>query len=425
LSASKPTIAVLATLDTKGREARFVAEVLARAGATPWIVDLSLKSHSVDGADVAGAGVAAAAGVSWQALSERSRQDAAAMMAEGGKKILLDRFINGEISGVIGLGGANGTSLVCSIMRALPYLVPKIMVSTVAGTAAAQWYVAESDVAMYPSIGDVALNRITRSVMENAALAVAAAARNWMAKREVTAEHAPLVAVSSFGGTAGCVDRVSERLENLGCEVIQFHASGVGGKSLERLAASGELAGVVDVTTHELTDLIVDGVYSAGGARLTGAGAAGLPQVIVPGAIDHANLWVGQVPERYKAREFFQYNVQNLLMRTNAEEFQKLGHEFAVRINAARGPVRVLVPLEGFSEHTKRRAHDLQGNDMGPWKRPEDYQIFVDTLKSHLRSVRVEELPLHVNDTAFADACVDAFLEIAQDVTQRQPRRSR
>ncbi len=415
MNASKtPTIAVLATLNTKCSEARFVAEVLTRAGATPWIVDLSLKSHSADGADVPGAGVAAAAGASWQALSECSRQDAAAVMAEGGKKILLDRFINGEICGVIGLGGANGTNLVCSIMRALPYLVPKIVISTVAGTAAVQWYVAESDVAMYPSIGDVSLNRITRSVIENAALAVAAAARNWTAKRKMTTEHAPLVGVSSFGGTAGCVDRVSERLENLGYEVIQFHASGVGGKSLERMAASGELAGVVDITTHELTDLIADGVYSAGGARLTAAGATGLPQVIVPGAIDHANLWVGQVPEHYKARAFFQYNVQNLLMRTNAEEFQKLGHEFAVRINAAKGPVRVLVPLEGFSEHTKRRAHDLQGNDMGPWKRAEDYQIFVRALKSHLKSVRVEELPLHVNDTPFADACVDAFLDMVK-----------
>jgi uncharacterized protein (UPF0261 family) len=409
-------------MNTKGREALFVAEVLERAGTTPWIVDLSLKSHSVPGADVAGTGVAAAAGASWQALSERSRQDAAAVMVEGGTKILLDRFVNGEVSGVIGLGGANGTNLVCSIMRALPYLVPKIMVSTVAGTAAAQWYVAESDMAMYPSIGDVSLNRITRSVMESAALAVSVAARNWTTKREAITERAPLVAVSSFGGTAGCVDRVSERLENLDYEVIQFHASGIGGKSLERLAASGELAGVVDVTTHELTDLIVDGVYSAGGARLTAAGAAGLPQVIVPGAIDHANLWIGQVPERYKAREFYQYNVQNLLMRTNAEEFQKLGHEFAVRINAAKGPVRVLVPLEGFSEHTKRRARDLQGNDMGPWKRPEDYRIFVDTLKSHLKSVRVEELPLHINDAAFADACVGAFLEIAQDAMLRQPR---
>ncbi|MFL4983637.1 MAG: Tm-1-like ATP-binding domain-containing protein [Xanthobacteraceae bacterium] len=411
-------MAVLATLDTKGKEARFVAEVLARAGAVPWIVDLSLKPHDRGGADATAASVAAAAGVSWQDLNERSRQDAAAVMAEGGRRILLGRFVAGEISGVIGLGGANGTHLVCSVMRVLPYLVPKVVVSAVAGTAATQWYVGESDIAMYPSIGDVALNRITAAVMENAALAVAAAASNWSAKRKAKTKHAPLVAVSSFGGTAPCVDRVSERLEKLGYEVIQFHASGVGGKSLERLAASGELAGVVDITTHELTDLIVDGVYSAGDMRLTGAGAAGLPQVVVPGAIDHANFWVGQVPERYRAREFFQYNAQNLLMRTNAEEFEKLGREFARRLNAAEGPVRVLVPLEGFSEHTKRRAHDLDGNDMGPWRRPDDYRIFIGILKSHLETVRVDELKLHVNDRAFADACVDAFVEIAKTPTQ-------
>jgi uncharacterized protein (UPF0261 family) len=415
LGASKPTVAVLATLDTKGREARFVAGVLVGAGAAPLIIDLSLKSHNVEEADVPGADVAGAAGVSWEVLGERSRQDAAAAMVEGGSKLLLVRFASDEISGVIGLGGANGTNLVCSIMRALPYFVPKVMVSTVAGTAAAQWYVAESDIAMYPSIGDIALNRITRQVMENAALAVAAAARNRAAKRKAKAGHAPLVAVSSFGGTAGCVDRVSERLEQLGCEVIQFHASGVGGKSLERLAALGELAGVIDVTTHELTASVVDGVYSAGDARLRGAGAAGLPQVIVPGAIDHANLWVDGVPERYKGREFFQYNAQNLLMRTNAEEFERLGREFAARLNAAKGPVRVMIPLSGFSEHTKRRARDLDGNDRGPWKRDEDYRIFVDTLKSNLLSARVDELAMHVNDDAFADACIDAVVEIGQD----------
>jgi uncharacterized protein (UPF0261 family) len=407
-------VAVLATLNTKSKEARFVADVLARAGATAWIVDLSLRPHDIGGAHVTGAKVAGAAGASWQALSACSRQDAAALMAEGGKRIVLERFLKGEISGAIGLGGANGTNLVCSIMRGLPYLVPKVVVSAVAGTAAAQWYVAESDIAMYPSIGDVALNRITGSVMENAALAVAAAAANWAAKRQASPDHAPLVAVSSFGGTAACVDRVSERLEKLGYEVIQFHASGVGGRSLERLAAARELAGVVDITTHELADLVADGVYSAGDARLTAAGAAGLPQIIVPGAIDHANLWAEQVPDRYKAREFFRYNAQNLLMRTNAAEFEQLGREFAKRINAAKGPVRVLIPLEGFSEHTRRRAHDLQGNDKGPWKRAEDYRVFVDTLKSHLNDHRVEELALHINDAAFADACVDAFVEICK-----------
>ena len=401
-------------MNTKGREAQFVADALARAGVIPWIVDLSLKSHDADDADMAGAKVAAAAGASWQTLNERTRQDAAAVMIEGGTKMLLEKFVKGEVSGAIGLGGANGTNLVCSILRALPYLVPKVMISTVAGTAAVQWYVAESDIAMYPSIGDVSLNRITKSVMEDAALAVAAAAKNRAAKQASRIEKPPLVAVSSFGGTAACVERVTERLESLGYEVILFHASGVGGKSLERLATSGELMGVIDVTTHELADLIVDGVYSAGDRRLTGAGAAGLPQVIVPGAIDHANFWVGQVPERYQAREFFRYNAQNLLMRTNAEEFEKLGCEIGNRLNAAKGPVRVLVPLEGFSEHTKRRATDLAGNDKGPWKRPEEYQLFMDSLKTHLKVAPIEEHALHVNDPVFADACVDAFVAIAK-----------
>ena len=180
------------------------------------------------------------------------------------------------------------------------------------------------------------------------------------------------------------------------------------------MAASGELIGVIDVTTHELTDLIVDGVYSAGNGRLTAAGAAGLPQVVVPGAIDHANFWVGHVPEKYQDREFFRYNAQNLLMRTNAEEFEKLGSEIGNRLNAAKGPVRVLVPLEGFSEHTKRRAHDLAGNDRGPWKRPEEYQLFMDSLKKQLKVAPIEEFRLHVNDTVFADACVNAFVEIAK-----------
>jgi len=401
-------------MNTKSKEARFIASALQRTGVTPWIVDLSMKPHNLSVADITGGQVAELAGTSWQALERYVRQEAAAVMVEGGTKLLLGKYAHGDIAGAIGIGGANGTNLVCSILRSLPYLLPKVMISTVAGTAATQWYVAESDIAMYPSIGDISLNRITTAIMENAANAVAIAASHWVSRRQAKTTKAPLVAISSFGGTAGCVERVSQRLEDLGYEIILFHASGVGGKSLERLSVSGELAGVVDVTTHELTDLVVQGVYSAGEARMTGAGAVGLPQVIVPGAIDHANFWVGQVPDQYKTREFFQYNAQNLLMRTNTEEFRILGREFAKRLNSAKGPVRILIPLEGFSEHSKRRACDLNGDDKGPWKRPDDYQVFVDALKSHLTSGRVEELSLHINDIAFADACVDAFLKIAK-----------
>ena len=155
MNASNPTVAVLATMNTKHKEARFVAEMLVRAGATPWVVDLSMKSHDVPGADVTGAHVAEAAGASWLLLNERPRQEAAAVVIEGGTRILLEKLTRGEIAGAIGVGGANGTDLVCSILRPLPYLVPKVMVSAVAGTAAVQWCVAESDICMYPSIGDV------------------------------------------------------------------------------------------------------------------------------------------------------------------------------------------------------------------------------------------------------------------------------
>ena len=412
MSAAKPTVAILVTMDTKAPEALFVASCLRYAGTTPWIVDLSLMPHDSAGADMTGGDVAQAGGHSWEALAKMDRRAASDAMLEGAIKVVRGRFDDGQLEGAIGLGGANGTTMACGVMRALPYLVPKAMVSAVAATAAVQWYVAEADIAMHASIGDVALNRITKAAMENAAVGVAAAACNRAGKAAQTEDHPPLVAISSFGGTAGCVDRVQAQIEAQGFEVILFHASGIGGRALERLAREGELAGVLDITTHELTDFVTNGVYDAGGERLTGAGAMGLPQVVVPGAIDHSNFWTGQAPERYREREFFQYNAQNLLMRTNADEMDQLGRAFAERLNVAKGPIRVLVPLEGYSEHTKRKTYDLAENELGNWKQPETDRAFSRALSENLTTGTVEELPCHINDAAFADACVAAFLEI-------------
>lgn len=412
MSDAKPTIAILVTMDTKAEEALFVAACLTRAGATPWIVDLSLMPHDSEGADMTGGDVAEAGGNGWDALAKMDRRAASDAMLEGAINVVRGRFDEGALDGAIGLGGANGTTMACAIMRALPYLVPKAMVSAVAATAAVQWYVAEADIAMHASIGDVAVNRITKAAMENAAVGVAAAAINRAKKAGETQDHPPLVAISSFGGTAGCVDRAQALLEAEGYEVILFHASGIGGRALERLAREGELAGVLDITTHELADFVVGGVYDAGGERLTGAGAMGLPQVVVPGAIDHSNFWAGQVPEQFRDREFFQYNAQNLLMRTNGAEMDELGRAFAERLNAATGPVRVLVPSRGYSEHTKRKAHDLSENELGPWAQPETDAAFSAALTANLTHGTVEELPHHINEAAFADACVAAFLEL-------------
>ena len=158
-----------------------------------------------------------------------------------------------------------------------------------------------------------------------------------------------------------------------------------------------------------MVDLVVGGVYSAGDKRLTAAGEKGLPQVVVPGALDHSNFWVGMAPERYRNREFIQYNVEILLMRTNKEEYQKLGELMAARLNAAAGPFVVLIPTQGFSQHTTRDTTDLDGNIIGSWHQPETDRVFVETLQKNLRRGMVELLDLHINDPQFADACVDAY----------------
>ena len=409
---SIPTVAILVTMDSKGAEARFLADVLAESSVNSLLVDLSCRPHDAGGGDVRGVEVAAAAGRSWEELGGMERNAASEVMMEGGRRVLLEKFQNGEIRGAVGLGGANGTSMACAIMRALPPLTPKVMVSVVAATAAVQWYVAESDIMMFPSIGDISLNRITRGVLRNAALALAG-----MVKREGVAEEGdrsgpPLVGVSSFGGTAACVEQVERRLTEAGYEVIFFHASGPGGRALESLAGLGELAGVVDVTTHELTDLLVDGVYSAGAGRLEAAGAAGIPQVVVPGALDHANFWTGQVPEKYQARAFFQYNAQNLLMRTDKQEFEALGVLMAEKLNRAKGPLSVLIPTRGYSEHTKRKAHDLSGREAGDWRNPEVDAAFAASLAKNLRAGEIISLDLHINDAAFADACAEKMIEM-------------
>ncbi len=407
-----PGVAVLATMDSKGAEARFLADALEECGVAPLFIDLSCRPHEADGVHVDGGAVAAAAGRRWDDLAQMERNAASEVMVEGGRKIVLERFGRGEIAGAVGLGGANGTSMACGIMRALPPLAPKVMVSVVAATAAVQWYVAESDVVMFPSIGDLSLNRITRGVLRNAAAALAGMTLRAGLRNAAEAGGPPLVGVSSFGGTAACVDRVEQRLREAGYEVMFFHASGPGGRALESLAALGELAGVVDVTTHELTDLLVDGVYSAGPGRLEAAGAAGIPQVVAPGALDHANFWTGRVPEKYRERAFFQYNAQNLLMRTTKEEFEELGVLMAEKLNRARGPVCVLIPTRGYSEHTKRKTHDLEGREKGAWRAPEADAAFAEALTRHLDKGEILSLDLHINDAAFADVCAEKMVEM-------------
>lgn len=409
---TQPTIAVLATLDSKAEAAQFLCEKLREAGARPWLIDLSLRPHDDPGADVSAGEIIERAGFDWQSIGEMERLAAGETMIAAGTELLLEKFSSGALSAAIGVGGANGCTVFCGMMRSLPPLFPKVMVTPVAATAAVQWYVAESDIAMFPTISDIVMNRFVKSVIENASHAVTGMARVYEKRKSRSVDAPPLVGVSTFGNLQKCVDRVTERLEEQGYEVMHFHASGPGGKALENLSASGELSGVIDITTSEMIDLINDGVYKPGDSRLTSAGAAGIPQVIAPGAIDHTNWWVGECPVRFREREFYQYNMEILLMRTNDEEMVALGEMFAERLNQAKGPVTVMIPTQGFSQHVIRETSDIDGNVIGSWRKPETDRLFIDTLKTRLTSGEVKELDLHINDQAFADACVDEFLEL-------------
>ncbi len=408
-----PVIAVLATLDSKGPEVHAVCEMLSDLGAHPRVIDLSLRPHGSPGADLTGGELAEAAGSSWAAVGDLGRGEASDVMIAGGKSWLEAAVAAGEIHGALGMGGANGTAMACGIMREMPLLFPKVMVSAVASTGAVQWYVGASDIVMFPSIGDLALNRITTGVLDLATRAVVAMAGGWRGRSTDDEPRLPLIGLSSFGGTSGCVDIVEERLVEAGFEVILFHASGPGGRSLERLTRTGELAAVADVTTHELTDLLVGGVYSAGDERLRAATETGVPIVIAPGALDHSNFWVGEAPERYRDREFYQYNAQNLLMRTTAEEYAALGDLIADRLEAAQGPVAVLIPRQGFSEHTQRKTYTLAGDPVGEWHQPDADRHLVDSLRRRLGSDVVEEFDLHINDPDFAEIFAKRVIELA------------
>lgn len=399
-------------MDSKAEAAQYLCDRIRDAGALPWLMDLSLKPHTQSGADIGAGEIIERSGSAWGALGKMERSEAAETMIAAGTSVVLERFEAGELSGAIGMGGANGCTVFCGIMRALPPLFPKVMVTPVAATAAVQWYVAESDIAMFPTISDIVMNRFVKSVIENASHAVAGMARIYEERKSRTEDSPPLVGVSTFGNLQKCIDRVTERLEGEGFEVMHFHASGPGGKALENLASTGELSGVIDITTSEMIDLINDGVYKPGDNRLTSAGAAGLPQVIAPGAIDHTNWWVGECPVRFQDREFYQYNMEILLMRTDTGEMEALGEMFAERLNKARGPVTVMIPAQGFSQHVIRDTSDLDGNVIGSWRNPEADRQFTETLKSNFTAGAVKEFDLHINDQAFADACVDEFLEL-------------
>ena len=396
------TVVLLGTLDTKGREYDYLRDRVREHGADVVLVDAGILGEPGVRPDVTREEVARAAGAEVADLAAAGDRGAAVeTMGRGAAEVVKRLHAEGRLDGIASIGGSGNASIAAAAMRVLPVGVPKLIVSTLA-SGDTRPYMGASDVTMTYSVVDIAgINRISEQILSNAAGAIAG-----MAKAKIEPDQGkPLIGATMFGVTTPCVTRARERLEDLGYEVLVFHATGTGGQSLEALVEGGFLAGVLDVTTTELADDLVGGVLSAGPDRLEAAGRLGIPQVVSLGALDMVNFGpLETVPAEFRERNLYVHNPTVTLMRTTPEECRELGRRIGRKLSAATGPTALYVPLRGVS---------MIAVEGGPFHDPAADDALLAGLHETLGpSVEVHELELDVNDAEFAEAMANRLHEL-------------
>jgi uncharacterized protein (UPF0261 family) len=400
------TVVLVGALDTKGAEFAFVKELIEQRGVETLTVDFGVLGEPAFQPEVGRDEVARAGGGDLADLAGGDRKDLAMQtMAAGLTAVVRRLYGEGRLDGILGMGGTGGTSIATAAMRALPVGVPKVMVSTVGGGDVSA-YAGGKDITFVPSIVDIAgINRISRTVFARAAGAIAG-----MVEIDVppAADERALIAASMFGNTTQAVDRARARLEERGFEVLVFHATGIGGQTMESLIADGFFAGSMDLTTTELADHVCGGIFDAGAERGLAASRAGVPAVLAPGCVDMANFGAAEtVPVRYQDRLLYQWNPNVTLLRTDVEENRRIGELLAAAANAATGRAAVLLPLGGVSM--------LDSHGQPFWDPVADGACFA-AIRENLRpDIPVEELDLNINDPDFADRAVDLLVELIDE----------
>jgi uncharacterized protein (UPF0261 family) len=398
------TVVLVGTLDTKGVEYDCLRSRLRERGVDVVLVDAGVMGEPLAQPDVGREEVARAAGAEVADLAASGDRGAAVeTMARGAAEIVKRLRAEGRLDGILALGGSGGSAIATYAMRQLPVGVPKLMVSTVA-SGDTRPYVGAVDVTMMYSVVDIAgINQVSERILTNAAAAIAGMAD--AQSIEIAESGRPLVGATMFGVTTPCVTRARERLEELGYEVLVFHATGTGGQSMEALVRGGFIAAVLDATTTELADDLVGGVLSAGPDRLEAAGEVGIPQVVSLGALDMVNFGpMETVPERFRERRLYVHNPTITLMRTTPEESAELGRRIARKLNAAQGPVSLFIPLRGIS---------LIAVEGQVFHDPDADEALLAALREDLDdSVDVRELDTDINDPAFAEAMADRLHEL-------------
>jgi uncharacterized protein (UPF0261 family) len=394
------TIAVLGTLDTKGHEHDYVAQIIRSRGHQTLLIDCGSGAAPQITPDISREQVAAAAGLDLAALQSRQdRGESVTAMSQAAAVLTAKLHAEGRIHGIISLGGGGGTAIGTAAMRALPVGFPKVMVSTLAAGNVAP-YVGTKDIVMFPSIVDVSgMNRISRVLLARAAGAICGMVETPVPE----AEDKPLIAASMFGNTTACVNAAKEIMEAKGYEVLVFHSTGTGGKIMESLVEAGMFSGVLDITTTEWADEVVGGILGAGPDRLNAAAKTGTPAIITPGCLDMVNFGErSSVPSKFQDRTFYIHNPQVTLMRTTPDECAQLGRILAEKANASTGPVAVLLPRKAISiiSAAGQPFHDAKA----------DEALFT-SLKEHLKpNIPLQELDADINSPEFAKACAECLL---------------
>lgn len=390
------TITIAGTFDTKGTEYLYVKELIGELGLNALTIHTGVFEPAFP-PDVSNSEVAGAAGYDIEAIvKQKDRALATKALSEGMERLVPKLYKEGRFDGILSFGGSGGTSLVTPAMRALPIGVPKVMVSTMASGNVEQ-YVGTSDIVMLPSIVDVAgLNSVSKSIFRNAVLAVSGMVKMKEELKPDCVSQKPLVAATMFGVTTKCITYAKECLEANGYEVLVFHATGTGGKTMESLIRAGFFRGVLDLTTTEWCDQLVGGVLAAGPDRCQAAAVCGVPQVVSVGAMDMVNFGPQEtVPEKFAGRKLYYHNPTVTLMRTTVSENRQIGAKLAEQLNKASGKTVLLLPLKGVSEI------DDKGQ---PFYGPEEDQALFTALQENVNRDRVELISMnnHLNDRDFA-----------------------
>ena len=396
-------VVIVGTLDTKGAEFKFLKDVIESTGVKTLVVDAGIFDPSFT-PDVDNTTVASVAGADIRALREKNDRGVnVKTMSKGAAKLVAGLVEKGEVAGFISLGGSGGSSIAAEVIKVLPVGLPKILVSTMAAGDVSP-YVGVKDVMMMYSIVDVAgLNNVLKEVLTNAGLAIAGIVKN---KTPLEPSDRPLIAATMFGVTTPCVTTAREHLESKGYDVVVFHATGAGGRSMEALIASGYFAGILDITTTEWCDELVGGVLNAGPDRLDAAAKAGVPQVVSVGALDMVNFGpVNTVPKQFEGRNFYEHNATVTLMRTTAEENARLGEIIGKKVSQAKGNAAFYIPLKGVSM--------LDAEGMPFYGKDEDKALY-DALRANIdrKACDLVELDMHINDPQFAINMADKLIEL-------------